>query len=290
MSRRLPSILMLLVGGLLAATPGAAQPASSVDTCGLGSELHGRLAGLLAASDDASYRGTLLIEYNNDREFVAVDSSDQQGVASLTRLSRKAGAAAETVPLVSAGSDRTPCDLARWYAVSSDDGHVVAGRAAYRLTIRPRDTLRLGFVMDVDTEHHIPLRVVTATADGQVLERYEFADVELSSRDAAPASASVPSASAYEFSALPPGFSVVASGTKPVANLVVSDGLSAVSVFIEPLPASLAEGEGVVLRGATLVYTRGTQNDHLITVLGEVPVTTARLLADAIRATNASTQ
>ena len=68
---------------------------------------------------------------------------------------------------------------------------------------------------------------------------------------------------------------------------VVSDGLATASVFVEPLPLGAPGGEGAVIQGATLTYTRGvpgTGGGLLISVLGEVPLVTARLLADAVRA------
>jgi len=67
---------------------------------------------------------------------------------------------------------------------------------------------------------------------------------------------------------------------------VVSDGLAMASVFVEPLPLSAPFGEGLVTHGATLTYTRGVRTaagGMLISVLGEIPLVTARLLADAVR-------
>ena len=67
---------------------------------------------------------------------------------------------------------------------------------------------------------------------------------------------------------------------------VVSDGLATASIFVEPLPPGAPVGEGAVIEGATLTYTRGIRSAAgglLISVLGEVPVVTARLLADAVR-------
>ena len=45
-------------------------------------------------------------------------------------------------------------------------------------------------------------------------------------------------------------------------------------------------GEGVVQRGSTLSYTRGMRlggSPVLVTVVGEVPVNTARMVADSLR-------
>ena len=76
---------------------------------------------------------------------------------------------------------------------------------------------------------------------------------------------------------------MIGEGSDPIDFLVASDGMASVTVFIEEQPRALTDGEGVVLRGSTLAYTRGTADNYLITVMGEVPVATARLLADAIR-------
>ena len=56
--------------------------------------------------------------------------------------------------------------------------------------------------------------------------------------------------------------------------------------FVKPLPPGAPVGEGAVIEGATLTYTRGVRSSAgglLISVLGEVPMVTARLLADAVR-------
>ena len=67
---------------------------------------------------------------------------------------------------------------------------------------------------------------------------------------------------------------------------MVSDGLATASIFVEPLPAGAPAGEGAIIEGSTLTYTRGVPTASgglLISVLGEVPMVTARLLADAVR-------
>lgn len=273
--------------------------------CGLAERVSQRVGSLLTAQNHTHYQGTLLVEFGGDREFVAVDSSLADGTGSLLRLNHQVDAQPTQVTLLALERPDV-CDLARFYAFGIEPGQVVAGRETYRLTIRPKDTLRLGYVMDVDVETDIPLRVVTATSDGQVLERFEFAAINVSMNGSqvdesqtADEGAETPASGlqrtsegtdnaeepGYRFAALPPGFEVVGRGITPTDFLVVSDGLASVSVFVEPRPAPLTDGEGVVLRGATLAYTRGTSTDFLITVMGEVPVTTARLLADAVRTT-----
>ncbi len=55
---------------------------------------------------------------------------------------------------------------------------------------------------------------------------------------------------------------------QPVAHIVYSDGLVAISVFVEPLNAP-PRNSGAVRR-AVNAYTRQV-DDYLVTVLGEVP-------------------
>ncbi len=52
------------------------------------------------------------------------------------------------------------------------------------------------------------------------------------------------------------------------------------------LPGDIKAGEGVVRHGGTTSYTRGMHmsgKPALVTVIGEVPVNTARMVADSIR-------
>jgi sigma-E factor negative regulatory protein RseB len=87
--------------------------------------------------------------------------------------------------------------------------------------------------------------------------------------------------------ALPPGFSKVVEGYRtlrgkvaPVAHLVFSDGLVAVSVFVEPMPDA-PQPIGLSRQGGINVYSRQL-NDHLVTVLGEAPGATVRQMAYSV--------
>jgi len=85
----------------------------------------------------------------------------------------------------------------------------------------------------------------------------------------------------------PPGFVKIVDGfrrlrgTRHVAHLVYSDGLVAVSVFIEPIGASAAQPIGISRQGGINVVIR-QQDDNLVTVLGEVPVATVRQIAHSV--------
>jgi sigma-E factor negative regulatory protein RseB len=63
--------------------------------------------------------------------------------------------------------------------------------------------------------------------------------------------------------------------------MVYSDGLAAVSVFIEPAATRNKINEGLSQQGAINIYTR-TINDQVVTVLGEAPATTVMQIANSI--------
>lgn len=66
-----------------------------------------------------------------------------------------------------------------------------------------------------------------------------------------------------------------------VMQVVFSDGLTGLSVFIEPVSAQRARREGVASLGATQVVVRKV-GDFWITVVGEVPAATVRQFAAAV--------
>ena len=85
---------------------------------------------------------------------------------------------------------------------------------------------------------------------------------------------------------VPPGFVKIVDGfrrlhgARQVAHLVYSDGLVAVSVFIEPVGAA-SRPIGISRQGGINVVIR-QQDDNLVTVLGEVPVATVRQIAHSV--------
>ena len=69
-------------------------------------------------------------------------------------------------------------------------------------------------------------------------------------------------------------------GGVPVTHLVYSDGLAAVSVFIEPLPRRRPT-DGISHQGAVTIYTKSLP-DQLVTVLGETPAATVMQIGDSV--------
>jgi sigma-E factor negative regulatory protein RseB len=68
----------------------------------------------------------------------------------------------------------------------------------------------------------------------------------------------------------------------PVIQLVYSDGMSAISVFIETADADEDDTEGLSNRGALNLYHK-VVDQHLFTVVGEVPARTVMQVLNSIR-------
>jgi len=69
--------------------------------------------------------------------------------------------------------------------------------------------------------------------------------------------------------------------SRAAGQMVFSDGLAAVSVFIEPLEGRRDRASGLASMGAIHIYTREVAN-HMITVVGEAPAVSVQRIADAV--------
>ena len=268
----------------------SAQP--TVLDCEVAAEPEQSLVKLLNAHRAISYEGTVLYERAGNRQFLEVAWPDQSAPnaprqGTLRRLNATVNPQAEFWPSSFIPQGRV-CDLSKFYSVSLESSRVIAGRSTRRLVLRPRDTLRLAHFVDVDVQTGMALAMVTAEPGGKVLERFEFAAIRYREAPASKTSVAGDALIARGRGVIP-GYFVVAENHDQ-GFFVVSDGWATASIFIEPLSPTAPSGEGAVIDGATLTYTRGTRvggTGVLISVLGEVPVVTARLLADAVRSSEA---
>ena len=191
------------------------------------------------------------------------------------------------------------CGLARSYRFDLGPGERIAGREALRLRVEPKDMYRFGYVFELDADTALMLKATTLGADARVLEEFQFAS--LSMDDAAgngaglehraghphPRDESRPKAGpAWRVGWLPAGFLATDAAPDEAQRKSFTDGLATFSVFLEPLGVAIKPGEGVERQGSTVAYTRGVslrEQPLLITVLGEIPTNTARMVADSVR-------
>ncbi len=193
------------------------------------------------------------------------------------------------------------CGIAEHYRFSVTDGDRVAGRKAVRVMVSPRDMYRFGYVMDLDRKTGLLLKTTTIGRGNVVLEKFQFAELSFNKRvpegidievvhqaehpvpgaDASPAQL----ARGWRVRWVPSGF--MATDTQPAnaGRKTFTDGLAVFSVFLEELDREIRPGEGMVREGSTTSYSRGlsiADTPLLITVVGEVPVNTARMVADSV--------
>jgi sigma-E factor negative regulatory protein RseB len=195
-------------------------------------------------------------------------------------------------------------DVESYYTVSRGAVERVAGRNCTVISLEPRDQLRYGYRLWSDQETGLLLKAQTLDEHGAVLEQVGFTDLTIGGHiDKGRVKPTVTSTEGWRVekfrsvpvdlveqgwsdSAMPPGFRKImevrrtmASG-REVGQIVFSDGLAAISVFIEPLGGP-NQTPGEAKKGLINILAR-ERSGHWLTVVGEVPSATIRQVADAI--------
>jgi len=275
----------LVVGVLLGS--GLSQAASV--QCGVDPEAATYIERLQQSRDRYAVSGTFLRESAGARDFISVNRSEDAPEGTAQYFNSNANNAQQSfgLPL---GRFLDSCEILAFYTLAITAGPKVAGKSTRVLQLRPRDTLRLGYSLALEEKSGVILRSDTISEKGELLERHEFATVTIASLSREPSleqAAPLPTRF-VKVAGLPKGYRArLARGFEERA-LFVSDGIAAATVIFEPLPNSTKPGEGAVRRGATLTYTRGSVvsgKNILVTVIGEVPLAAARVIADAVKLT-----
>jgi len=182
-----------------------------------------------------------------------------------------------------------PESLQRFYTIKLAGSERVAGLNCQVVTLEPRDGYRHGYKLWLDKRTGLPLKSRTVNSNGGVVSMFVFSEIQigraldaqnfrqdLAGKKIVMASIDRPPSPIWEVSA-PPGYALVLEATRPlpgkkmpVSHWVFSDGLSALSVFIEPDSESSGNFQGLSAEGAMSVYSRQLDG-HKITTLGEVP-------------------
>jgi sigma-E factor negative regulatory protein RseB len=186
----------------------------------------------------------------------------------------------------------------------------IAGRNCEGLEIRPRDDFRYGYQIWADAETHVPLKVNLVARNGRVLEQMMFTEVRFpeeivdarfdeaiadhDERVAAKATQMQVPALLQEgtsrIGSLPPGFRITmrnirqsADGSGIVEHVVLTDGLTAVSIFsAQQREASVPMFQGQSRMGAVHAFGRVVGTMH-VTVIGEAPQETVRLIGESVQ-------
>ncbi len=200
-----------------------------------------------------------------------------------------------------------PRELAEHYSIRKGETERIAGHDCQAIVLEPKDNLRYGHKLWADVSTGMLVKAKTFNEKGEAIEQFTFTQLQVGGRIDREQVKSRFAGKARDWrvesngmvvadlgrngwllKALPPGYRKVTEmkrnvgASADVGHIVVSDGLAAVSVFIEALGEKAAQVPlGLSRQGAVSVYTRKLDN-HLVTVVGEVPAESVKLIADNV--------
>ncbi|MGZ8372840.1 MAG: MucB/RseB C-terminal domain-containing protein [Rhodoplanes sp.] len=196
------------------------------------------------------------------------------------------------------------------YQVRKEDLDRVADHDCQWIALVPRDNLRYGRRFCAEVVSGLPLRAQTINDKGERVESFAFTQVTIGGafnrdrvkskyaeksraqrwridRSGFTPAATQPADTGWGLTTRLPGFRKVMEAKRSIggrsgdiSQIVFSDGLAAVSVFIEPMPRE-QPAPSLTYQGAVNIYKRPHGN-HLVTVLGEAPAATIMQIADTL--------
>lgn len=196
------------------------------------------------------------------------------------------------------------------YIVTQEEEDRVADYHTHTIRFQPRDTLRYARKMWAHSESGLLLKAVVLDERNRVIEQYSFSQLQIGGdidrkwipqgepdEGGAGRERLVPLphhdiedvSSGWQVDAVPAGFKKIvemrrsmAHRETPVVQLVYSDGLSALSIFIEQAAEVEHPRLGLSSRGAVHVY-RKLIGDNYVTVVGELPPRAVLQTAESLR-------
>jgi sigma-E factor negative regulatory protein RseB len=210
--------------------------------------------------------------------------------------------------LLQAGAD----NVGDWYELRQQEDERVAGHAANVLLVRAKDAHRYGYRLWSDKASGLLLRADVLSARGEVLETSAFSDISIGVRPQPESvlhamkrldgyrvlrpvmTATSLEAEGWTMRQVAPGFRqvrcvnrdmadagdvAVTGGAQRVLQAIFADGMTYVSLFIEPYKDVHRPLHAAV--GATQTLSM-RQGDWWITVIGDVPAATLQLFASAL--------
>ena len=202
-------------------------------------------------------------------------------------------------------------DLTQQYEVKKLEADRMGGFECLWISVLPKDNLRYGRKFCAELGSGLPLRAQVFNERMEVIESFGFSQLSLggqfsrdqvTSRFEARAQAQKwrmdrsaldvmeqAADTGWAATNLPAGFrkSMEVKRTiagRPVAmpHLVYSDGLAAISVFVEPKVRELP-ARPLISQGAVHIYKRAL-GEYMVTVLGEAPAATVMQIANSMEA------
>ena len=198
-------------------------------------------------------------------------------------------------------------ELAFHYTLTEVDQARIAGHECVIVRFEPLDELRYGHELCIESESGMVLESKMFDAMGNAIENMMFTSFRM--RESVPERLFEPSVhlndytwktagveldgemipdQAWKLDELPPGFSLqsvtrrlMSASNNPVQHMVVTDGMASVSVFISKVDDPSLIYQGAHKKGVINAYARDL-NQHQITVVGEVPEGTVKMIGSSI--------
>ena len=196
------------------------------------------------------------------------------------------------------------------YQIRQTEEKRIAGYHAHAVIFKPRDDLRYTHRLWAHSDSGLLLKAEVLDEQGRVVEQSIFIQLTIGGnidrswieaskpdpampahkahRDHLQKTESLINASGWQVDMLPPGFKKITEIRRqlhgkpvPVIQMVFSDGLASISVFIETIYGELNDHPGLSSQGAIQVYSK-VSGEHLLTVVGEVPPRTVMQVADSV--------
>ena len=193
--------------------------------------------------------------------------------------------------------------LDKFYRFEWSGEEQVAMLTAYVLDVLPKDAYRYSRRIWIEKQQYLPLKVEVYDHSHKIIEQVVFTDLELKTSlpvvdvDAATVGREIQhihkrspdsfDKARFELGQVPGGFQkqffirmVMRDATQPVEHLLLSDGFSSVSVYLENKNEKVELGPHS--SGSVNAFSR-ILGDYLVTVMGEVPAITVQYIAEGVK-------
>ena len=308
MNVKLSVSVAVLAGALLLPLSAAADEAADL------------LAKMRTAIHTLSYNGTLVYAQGNELSTYQISHTLEGGAEkeSVLRLAQGGnGSATDTVESFSlAKLQQVQPQMEKAYVLDVGGDEFVANTKCKIVIARPRDKMRYLQRYCIEPESGMLLKYSLVDRSHEAVEQLMFTALTLS--PSAPAAnaptptpiatadkAALPVASAaavvaseakaipsnafgWKFTNLPAGFQQVnnleqagANGQKPVQQIILSDGMTSVSVFIAS-PDSPGTVENAALSAGAMNIFSTEADGYKVTLVGEVPVATLESISKSL--------
>ena len=197
--------------------------------------------------------------------------------------------------------------IASGYEVKLGRTERVLGYDCQWIRLEPKDSMRYGQRLCSEVSTGLVLRAKTVNEQQQVIEQYTFTDLKVGPQvgrsdvksifearvkkwitDSQPREEARSVDTGWSVGSLPVGFQKITELRRnlpgrphPVSQLIYTDGIVTLSVFVEPNAPAARTAEASSEDGTTTFFVRPL-GEHLVSVLGEIPLAAAQQVGRSV--------